>query len=184
MGDINLRTKVNNLDEIVSKLEQSGYLGKNLLNSALETATLNGVSCINNGDGTYTFNGTATKNTTFIFDGLDKIVKWENGKKYKLLGCPSGGGDNTYQLVAQGMATDIGQGNIFTCDITKAINTNKFYIVVFANAIVNNLVFKPMITTDLYATNEDFMMYVKNNVELTSDLSMLIETLKSKGVID
>ena len=38
---------------------------RNLLNPTLQTTTQNGVTCTNNGDGTYTFNGTATDNVFF-----------------------------------------------------------------------------------------------------------------------
>lgn len=39
--------------------------GKNLLKPSLQTTTINGVTCTNNGDGTYTLNGTATDATYF-----------------------------------------------------------------------------------------------------------------------
>lgn len=44
-------------------------VGKNLLNATLKTITLNGVTCINNGDGTYTLNGTPTIETDFYIYG-------------------------------------------------------------------------------------------------------------------
>ena len=44
-------------------------VGKNLLNATLKTITLNGVTCINNGDGTYTLNGTPTVETDFYIYG-------------------------------------------------------------------------------------------------------------------
>ena len=40
---------------------------KNLVNPTLKTTTQNGVTCTNNGDGTYTLNGTATNKTFFNF---------------------------------------------------------------------------------------------------------------------
>lgn len=53
-------------------------VGKNLLNVTLRTVTRNGVTCTNNGDGTYTLNGTATSNTDFyvigLHDNLSKIA--------------------------------------------------------------------------------------------------------------
>ena len=42
---------------------------KNLLNSTVQTTTLNGVTCTNNGDGTYTLNGTATKDIVLYIAG-------------------------------------------------------------------------------------------------------------------
>lgn len=197
MGDVNLEIKLNNLaknaadantnvDEVSRVIADNGdwLKSKNLFNSIFKTITSNGVTCTNNGDGTYTLNGTASNTTTFIFDGVKNIVNWIDKKKYKLVGCPKDGGSTTYQLVAQGMATDIGEGSVFTCDITKVTESNKFYIVVFNGTTCNNIVFKPMITEDLTITYDDFVPHIKSNLELASDLATLIETLKSKGVID
>lgn len=49
-------------------------VGKNLLNATLQTITLNGVTCINNGDGTYTLNGTPTVETDFYIYGAFNTV--------------------------------------------------------------------------------------------------------------
>lgn len=39
--------------------------GKNLVKASMQTVTNNGITCVNNGDGTYTMNGTATGQTDF-----------------------------------------------------------------------------------------------------------------------
>lgn len=49
-------------------------VGKNLLNATLQTTTHNGVTCANNGDGTYTLNGTSTANTDFYIYGAWNTV--------------------------------------------------------------------------------------------------------------
>ena len=50
--------------------------GKNLLNPTLQTTTQNGVTCTNNGDGTYTLNGTATSETDFyIYGNYTNIIR-------------------------------------------------------------------------------------------------------------
>lgn len=50
--------------------------GKNLLKATLQTITQNGITCTNNGDGTYTLNGTATSNTDFfIIGGYNNLFK-------------------------------------------------------------------------------------------------------------
>ena len=50
--------------ELISNVENVMFgengCGKNLLNPTLQTTTVNGVTCINNGDGTFTLNGTAS----------------------------------------------------------------------------------------------------------------------------
>lgn len=60
-------------------------IGKNLLNATLQTATQNGVTCTNNGDGTYTLNGKLSSNTIFTLfsgslsiDNKSKIILMKN----------------------------------------------------------------------------------------------------------
>ena len=71
--------------------------GKNLLNPTLQTTTSNGVTCTNNGDGTYTLNGTATSVANFWLIGSynNKITLPLNSKKIYVL---KGTGHNTIQL--------------------------------------------------------------------------------------
>ena len=61
---------------------------KNLLNPTLQTTTINGVTCTNNGDGTYTLNGTATNYTNFILinEGTAVIRQMIDGKTFKVTG--------------------------------------------------------------------------------------------------
>nr|DAQ99994.1 MAG TPA: hypothetical protein [Caudoviricetes sp.] len=50
--------------------------GKNLLKVTLQDKTQYGVTCTNNGDGTYTLNGTATKQTDFyIYGNYDNVAR-------------------------------------------------------------------------------------------------------------
>ena len=69
--------------------------GKNLLNSTLQTMTQNGVTCINNGDGTYTLNGTAKLQTVFNLFNINENIY--GGKL--ITGCQPGGGRNTFNIV-------------------------------------------------------------------------------------
>ena len=59
--------------------------GKNLLNPTLQTTTNNGITCTNNGDGTYTLNGKLSSNTIFTLfsgslsiDNKSKIILMKN----------------------------------------------------------------------------------------------------------
>lgn len=129
----------------------------NLLNPTLATTTINGVTCTNNGDGTYTINGTASANTYFLIARNITIVA---GKPMRIVGCPSGGSGNTYKsgLWIEGTAEDdIGLGNTFTLE--EDTTFDQFRIVVYAGTTVENLVFKPMLTTDLSASYDDFVAY-------------------------
>lgn len=138
---------------LYGKSEQKQYSGKNLLNATLQTTTQNGVTCTNNGDGTYTINGTATSDTLFHIG----YFIFEKDTKYKIVGCPQGGSLNTlYRLDGSLNAnSDTGNGIVYSGDGSK----RNARIVVFNGATVNNLLFKPMITTDLTATYDDFEPY-------------------------
>ena len=138
---------------LYGKSEQKRYSGKNLLNATLQTTTQNGVTCTANGDGTYTINGTATSDTLFHIG----YFIFEKDTKYKIVGCPQGGSLNTlYRLDGSLNAnSDTGNGIVYSGDGNK----RNARIVVFNGATVNNLLFKPMITTDLTATYDDFEPY-------------------------
>ena len=141
---------------LYGKSEQKQYNGKNLLNATLQTTTQNGVTCTNNGDGTYTLDGTANANAVFNLGS----VTFTGDTKYKICGCPQGGGIiERYHIEPCGSTNeqrDIGNGVIYSLsnDETKAI-----YIVVTIGFRASNLLFKPMITTNLTATYDDFEPY-------------------------
>ena len=141
---------------LYGRSEQKQYSGKNLLNATLQTTTRNGVTCTANGDGTYTLDGTANANAVFNLGS----VTFTGDTKYKICGCPQGGGTGErYHIEPHGSTNeqrDIGNGVIYSLpnDETKVI-----YIVVTIGFRVNNLLFKPMITTDLTATYDDFEPY-------------------------
>ena len=141
-------------------------VGKNLLNATLQTTTLNGVTCTNNGDGTYTLNGTATSDALFHIG----YFIFEKDTKYKIAGCPQGGSLSTYRL--DGFLTvnsDTGNGVVYSGDGNK----KKVRIIVFNGTTVNNLLFKPMITTDLTVTYDDFEPYHEQTATLPYTLNAI-----------
>ena len=84
---------------------------KNLLNSKLNTSTLNGVTCTANSDGTYALNGTASSDFVFIVNNNLKLDS--NISTYRLSGCPSGGNwDSGYSLYVENQywGVDVGEG--------------------------------------------------------------------------
>ena len=70
-------------EEVSAQNESLSVIGKckNLLNPTLQTTTQNGVTCTNNGDGTYTLNGTATSQANF---GLTNVMLNKH-KKMKMV---------------------------------------------------------------------------------------------------
>ena len=134
---------------------------RNLLNPTLQTVTQNGITCTNNGDGTYTLNGTATKDVNLYITGSP----FENTVVgYKLLGCPINGSKDTYRIVIsyydknaewKAEGSDVGNGVIIDGTYPKL----NYFIKVASGTTITNIVFKPMLTTDLEATIDDFVPY-------------------------
>lgn len=117
---------------------QNSTKGLNLINCTPKTTTINGITMVNNGDGTYTVNGTATDD----FDIALAPYTTKQNIYYTLSGCPSGGSKTTYYLDPRGYEYDTGRG-------TTIINPNQdlsnyIRIVIKKDVTVNNLLFKPM----------------------------------------
>lgn len=146
---------------VYGKSEQKQYSGKNLLNPTLQTTTQNGVTCTNNGDGTYTVNGTATGTAVFVVYYNFADV-YGSASSLKMVGCPSGGSAQKYFLRSyrKGGNPEIldEYGSGISIGSFKESESN-IAIIVKSGATVNNLIFKPMLTTDTTATYADFEPY-------------------------
>ena len=160
-----------------------GQIRTNLLNPTSKTQTINGVTFTNNGDGTYTVNGTCTGTTT-MWVTLEKL-KFEKNMKVKLIGTPPTstlGNKGCLELDAntQTIAFDVGKGVVADVD-----NENIYYIYIRmeAGVIFNNLLFKPMITTDLSATYDDFVPYTGDSGRLNEDVADLVDSVKGISAI-
>jgi hypothetical protein len=142
--------------------------GKNLLKATLQTATVNGVTCTNNGDGTYTLNGTASEgNPSFR---IGKIIA-KSGRK--LVGSPGAAGSYVSYLpngTWNNATEEKGDGSIIS-NIGKG--TDEIAIVVLNGTTVKNLLFKPMLTTDLTATYDDFEPYHEQTVTIPYTLNAI-----------
>lgn len=133
-------TATKRLDSLVIKgnTVQNSTKGLNLINCTPKTTTINGITMVNNGDGTYTVNGKATDD----FDIALAPYTTKQNIYYTLSGCPSGGSKTTYYLDPRGYEYDTGRG-------TTIINPNQdvsnyIRIVIKKDVTVNNLLFKPM----------------------------------------
>lgn len=168
----------------------SGYdiktCGKNLLNPTLQTTTQNGVTCTNNGDGTYTLNGTATKTFNLATASVGKDPLSDiliAGQTYRLVG--NSKKSNIQVNLAQwgsdwsviSNSYDLGEG------VNAKISPSASYIRVDFNipdgASCNNLVLKPMLTTDLNATYDDFVPYTESTAHIDSSTEFPNFDLKS-----
>lgn len=146
--------------------------GKNLLKATLQTTTVNGVTCTNNGDGTYTLNGTCTVSTALSIIGIfDHIL---NEPLY-LTGVPSGCGSYLALSRYDGNNILVTDGKITKIDV--GIHTKHIEFWITKGTTLNNVIFKPMITTDQTATYDDFEPYHEQTVTLPYTLNAIpVET--------
>ena len=154
----------------IKKLNESlSFIGKckNLFNPMLKTNTVNGVTCTNNGDGTYTLNGTSTKDRWISFG----YITLKPGK-YKFIATENNVGVNNLSISLNGISI-ARPGEIFTiksksvCDI--GLSTFEYTF--------NNLLIKPMLTTNLSATYDDFVPYTGDGDTLTHDVAEIKKDL-------
>lgn len=128
---------------------------KNLLpypyNSA--TSTNNGITFTANSDGSVTVNGTATGTAVFILKNMNSWKTLPSGT-YTLSGCPSGGGNGRYALIAQFYDNgtfkglyDYGSGatDTYLSEVAMPISSSNFYIAIWQGTTFNNETFKPML---------------------------------------
>lgn len=158
--------------------------GKNVLKSVTSfssggvesnSITFFGLTCTINNDGTFTVNGEPSKNVTFLIQ--ERVNNIFNGMI--LNGCPSGGSEDSYSLVASYYdyigrwkkdIFDIGDGAILNSDydiIEIAINVK-------ANVKMENKTFKPMIST--VPTDKKYEKYIENVCTINNNEIYEIQT--------
>lgn len=163
----------------------SGYeiktCGKNLLPiSSIKSRTVNGVTFTNNGDGTYTLNGTAANDAKFslINQGTLEIIQMIDGKTFKVTGFKETG---NYRLECSAWLST-GGTYVFDSriwDVPNGAKGLRIDIVVLSGAVLNNVVVKPMLTTDLEAIYDDFEPYKGTSIQVTSDTQEPVYGLNS-----
>ena len=140
---------------VVGKSTQTHYTGKNILKSTITTGSQNGITCTVNSDGSCTLTGTATADAWL---NVNTDIPVTVGTTYKLVGCPK---NVSATLIARRVSssnpygTDTGDGVTFTPDENAYV-----FIGVKSGVTLNNAIFRPMITTNLDATYDDFEPYV------------------------
>lgn len=164
---------------LYGRSEQKQYSGKNLLNATLQTTTQNGVTCTANGDGTYTLNGTATDIAIFVVYYNFADV-YGSASSLKMVGCPSGGSAQKYFLRSyrKGRNPEIldEYGSGISIGSFKEAESN-IAILVKSGVTVNNLIFKPMLTTDTTATYADYEPYTGGQPSPSPDYPQEIKSV-------
>lgn len=146
-----------------------GNAMRNLLKPPLAAHSGYGIKMTKINDGTLKLNGTARGNYVFYLQGnSSQSVPFENTVGgCKMLGCPINGSQDTYRIDVcyynsselnselKAVASDIGNGVI----IDDAYPYLNYRLYINDGTTVTNLIFKPMVTTDLEATIDDFVPY-------------------------
>lgn len=142
-------------------------VGKNLLKATLQTTTKDGVTCTANGDGTYTLNGTATATGIFI---LHSNIDFTGQMRL----C---GGTSLVSLQYSNSSNfayeDKGTGIIIEHFDSVTYPNASFNILIKTDNVYNNVLVKPMLTTDLTATYDDYEPYHEQIVTLPYTLNAI-----------
>ena len=150
----------------------------NLLKPTLETTTQNGVTCTNNGDGTYTLNGTASDKTNFFISGYyestEKII-YKTGE-LKFIFSKDSGIIGQLLYYNQLLISDTNDIIISVSDSRPITCVN---LQVAKGLVLNNVVIRPMITTNLNATYEDFVPYTGDTGQINSDVASLLKRIEA-----
>lgn len=153
-------------------------VGKNLLKATLQTTTKDGVTCTANGDGTYTLNGTATATGIFI---LHSNIDFTGQMRL----C---GGTSLVSLQYSNSSNfayeDKGTGIIIEHFDSVTYPNASFNILIKANDVYNNVLVKPMLTTDLTATYDDYEPYREQTVTIPYTLNALPVSADGNVTID
>lgn len=123
------------------------------------TNTVNGVTFTNNGDGSFTVNGTASARTVFYIQRSNITYKKQSIPKYLFIGAPICSNSTIFmELFGRYNGTnkwhgDIGNG-IFFSDLTEVID---LYIVIQNGYTADNFVFKPQLfdLTEMYGAGKE-----------------------------
>lgn len=134
--------------------------GMNILKPTLETLTYNGVTCTQNigedglPDGTYTLNGTSTGTDEWKFR-LASNIPVTIGETYKI-------NNNKHSPDFYYIKADINNefSYAYSGTFTSEVEEEVFYLKFGNGATFNNEIVKPMVTTNLSATEDDFEPYV------------------------
>lgn len=149
----------------IARLVNAG--AKNLLKVTATSQTINGVTfTVLSDTDTIIINGTATANTFFSLTSSFLL----SAGVFNLSGCPSGynrDGARECRLFVEGFSfdrSDIGEGVTYT--MNEAV-TASITFEVYAGAVMNNAVIKPMLcTAEDYAISQEFVPYTPTMREL------------------
>lgn len=176
---------------LYGKSEQAQYKGKNLLNGNVLNETKNGITIKTNVDRTYVLNGTATDDAVFLVKCNIRNI-FEKYEQLKLIGFDKKNTFNNMRLQCYVKGTplyyDRGDGVIIQKPET---DDNNIAIYVYKGSTLTNVIFKPMLTSDLSATIDDFEPYVGGipspNLEYPQEIKAVVNpkvVVRGKNLLD
>lgn len=145
----------------------------NICPNIVNTQVINGVTVTVNSNKTITLNGTANAFTVINISG-NILSLLDHDTTYRLVGAPANASTSSfyiymgYQPGNSSLGVDDGNGVNFSLSQTQVTYTSvACYLVIMQGTSFSNNVIKPMITTDLNVTYDDFVEYAMTNRELT-----------------
>lgn len=170
-----IKTNVDGNEAVTKVNESLSVIGKckNLLNLILPNGvkiyTHNGVTFTDNGDGTFTANGTPSKS-----EGSYVIFGCSFEGVYKILGTPVND-----SCIVQAYLDGIGWANSYLSGRVIEGKITNVALKINQGFTCDNLLFKPMLTTNLNATYDDFVPYTGDGDTLTADVAEIKNDLVS-----
>ncbi len=175
-----LQSQIDGLEPRVSSSEQA--LTVNLLNPTLSSGTWSGITVVKNEDNSYTISGTNTQESTRNLN-LAQIesIGFESGKTYRVLGCPSNTPAGVYMRVGS-QTKENGEGANFSYPVPSG---QLIFISIAAGVSIETpITIKPMITTNLSATYDDFVPFSGSSGKLDTDYKTLSGKIGNVGNTD
>nr|DAM13212.1 MAG TPA: hypothetical protein [Bacteriophage sp.] len=167
---------IKNNNSMISELNNNNITNNictNLLNPTLKTSSRNGITCTNNGDGTYTLNGTASDSTVFVLENTADIIKENANKTLRFVSRGDALGTYFVQIYFNNAtpAKDLGSG--ITFKVPTNVSETNVAVAIISGTVLSNIIIKPMLTTNLNATYDDFVPYTGNTGRLNADVALL-----------
>lgn len=183
--------KTNNLRAktvIKGEHSQKTTEGRNFLEIALPTQTYRGVTFTNNGDGSFTLNGTATADLDFRVEqnaplGYNNFNAYKGTYTFYCSNLESGMwfGSATYDDGAYNFFMGRLQGDVLLLTKEVDVGSGFFYIHITSGTTVNKLTLKPMFLKGAYTleTIPDFEPYTGGKSSPSTEYQQEIETVGS-----
>lgn len=167
---------IKNNNNMISELNNNNITNNictNLLNPTLKTSSRNGITCTNNGDGTYTLNGTASASTVFVLENTADIIKENANKTLRFVS--RGDTLETYfvQIYFNNATPAKDSGSGITFKVPANVSETNVAVAITSGTVLHNIIIKPMLTTNLNATYNDFVSYTGNTGRLNADVALL-----------